>query len=82
MLQAVLVEPKWAVRMTEEDYRGLTPLILQPRHPYGRFDLDLNNEVEARSLQPRLSPELVQRTFPYRDEGALAKILAAFGTAT
>ncbi|MBB3397849.1 adenylate/guanylate cyclase domain-containing protein [Rhizobium sp. BK060] len=40
------------------------------------------NEVEARSLQPRLSPELVQRTFPYRDEGALAKILAAFGTAT
>ncbi|MGR9190476.1 adenylate/guanylate cyclase domain-containing protein [Rhizobium leguminosarum] len=36
------------------------------------------NEVEARSLQPRLSPELVQRTFPYRSDGALAKLLAAF----
>ncbi|MBB3133541.1 class 3 adenylate cyclase/tetratricopeptide (TPR) repeat protein [Rhizobium pisi] len=38
-----------------------------------------HNEVEARSLQPRLSPELVQRTFPYRNEGALAKLLGAFG---
>ncbi|WP_425484154.1 Tn3 family transposase [Allomesorhizobium camelthorni] len=28
MLQTVLVEPKWAVRMTPEDYRGLTPLRL------------------------------------------------------
>ncbi|UVD55508.1 adenylate/guanylate cyclase domain-containing protein [Rhizobium sp. Pop5] len=37
------------------------------------------SEVEARSLQPRLSPELVQRTFPYRDEGAVAKLLGAFG---
>src|SRR3546814_6049761 len=27
MLQTVLVEPKWAGRMTPEDYRGLTPLI-------------------------------------------------------
>ncbi|TCR69591.1 class 3 adenylate cyclase [Rhizobium sp. BK376] len=40
------------------------------------------SEAEARSLQPRLSPELVRRTFPYRDEGALAKVLGAFGPAT
>ncbi|RUM21434.1 adenylate/guanylate cyclase domain-containing protein [Rhizobium vallis] len=38
-----------------------------------------HNEVEARSLEPRLGPELVRRTFPYRDEGALAKLLGAFG---
>ncbi len=41
-----------------------------------------SREVEARSLQPALSPELVRRTFPYRDEDAIAKLLGAFGTAT
>lgn len=40
------------------------------------------HEVEARSLQPALTPELVRRTFPYRDDRALAKLLSAFGTAT
>jgi adenylate cyclase len=40
------------------------------------------SEGEARSLQPQLSPDLVRRTFPYRDEGALARILGAFGPAT
>ncbi len=38
-----------------------------------------SREVEARSLQPGLSPDLVRRTFPYRDEDALAKLLRAFG---
>lgn len=46
MLQAVLVEPKWAVRMTEEDHRGLTPLIYSHVNPYGRFDLDLNSRID------------------------------------
>ncbi|ANM11320.1 MULTISPECIES: adenylate/guanylate cyclase domain-containing protein [unclassified Rhizobium] len=41
-----------------------------------------SREVEARSLQPALSPELIRRTFPYRDEDAIAKLLGAFGTAT
>ena len=46
MLQTVLVEPKWAGRMTPEDYRGLTPLIYSHVNPYGRFDLDLNNRID------------------------------------
>lgn len=46
MLQTVLVEPKWAGRMTEEDYRGLTPLIYSHVNPYGRFDLDLNSRID------------------------------------
>jgi TnpA family transposase len=46
MLQTVLIEPKWAGRMTPEDYRGLTPLIYSHVNPYGRFDLDLNNRID------------------------------------
>lgn len=46
MLQTVLVEPKWADRMTPEDYRGLTPLIYSHVNPYGRFDLDLNSRID------------------------------------
>jgi TnpA family transposase len=45
MLQSVLVEPKWAGRMTPEDFRGLTPLIYSHVNPYGRFDLDLNHRI-------------------------------------
>src|SRR3546814_8374643 len=46
MLHTVLVEPKWAGRMTPEDYRGLTPLIYSHVNPYGRFDLDLNDRID------------------------------------
>src|SRR3546814_19567143 len=46
MLQTVLVEPKWAGRMTPEDYRGLTPLIYSHVTPYGRFDLDLTERID------------------------------------
>ncbi|QGM48321.1 Tn3 family transposase [Methylocystis heyeri] len=46
MLQAVLVEPKWAGRMTPADYRGLTPLIYSHVNPYGRFYLDLNSRID------------------------------------
>ena len=46
MLQTVLVEPKWADRMTPEDYCGLTPLIYSHVNPYGRFDLDLNSRID------------------------------------
>ncbi|MFC0307938.1 MULTISPECIES: transposase [Sphingomonadales] len=43
---AAQVEPKWAGRMTPEDYRGLTPLIYSHVNPYGRFDLDLNDRID------------------------------------
>uniref|UniRef100_UPI0039894166 Tn3 family transposase n=1 Tax=Rhizobium meliloti TaxID=382 RepID=UPI0039894166 len=46
MLQTVLVEQKWADRMTPEDYRGLTPLIYSHVNPYGRFDLDLERRID------------------------------------
>ncbi len=46
MLQTVLVEQKWADRMTPEDYRGLTPLIYSHVNPYGRFDLDLKSRID------------------------------------
>lgn len=50
MLQTVLVEPKWAGRMTPEDYRGLTPLIYSHVNPYGRFDLDLSSRIDFGQL--------------------------------
>src|SRR3546814_1304374 len=46
MLQTVLVEPKWAGRMTQEDYRGRTPSIYSHVNSYGRFDLDLNDRID------------------------------------
>lgn len=50
MLQTVLAEPKWAGRMTPEDYRGLTPLIYSHVNPYGRFDLDLDSRIDFGSV--------------------------------
>jgi TnpA family transposase len=46
MLQSVLAEPAWSARMTEEDYRGMTPNIHSHLNPYGRFDLDLNCRLD------------------------------------
>ncbi len=45
MVQEVLSEPKWYDRMTEEDWRGLTPLFYLHINPYGRFDLDMNSRL-------------------------------------
>ena len=41
MVQEVLAEPAWAQRMTEEDWRALTPLFYGHVNPYGRFDLNM-----------------------------------------
>ena len=51
MMQAVLAEPKWSVRLTPEDYRGLTPLIYGHVNPYGRFDLNLNRRIDFEQTQ-------------------------------
>lgn len=45
MVQEVLTEPKWYNRMTEEDWRGLTPLFYLHINPYGRFDLDMESRL-------------------------------------
>jgi TnpA family transposase len=41
MAQEVLAEPAWQQRMTEADWRGLTPLFYPHVNPYGVFDLDM-----------------------------------------
>jgi TnpA family transposase len=41
MIQEVLASPAWSERLTEEDMRGLTPLLYGHVNPYGRFDLDM-----------------------------------------
>ncbi len=46
MVQSVLSEPTWANRLSERDYRGLSPLIYSHINPYGRFDVDLNNRID------------------------------------
>nr|WP_255606802.1 transposase [Asticcacaulis sp. AND118] len=46
MLQKVLQEPAWSRRMTEEDWRGLTPLIYLHVNPYGQFELDLEQRID------------------------------------
>ncbi|MCD4686679.1 MAG: Tn3 family transposase [Anaerolineae bacterium] len=45
MVQEVLAEPKWVDRMTEADWRGLTPLFYLHVNPYGRFDLDMAQRI-------------------------------------
>lgn len=46
MLQKVLQEPAWVRRMTEEDWRGLTPLIYLHVNPYGQFELNLEQRID------------------------------------
>lgn len=49
MMQSVLMAPAWSARMTEEDYRGMTPNIYSHLNPYGRYDLDLNDRLDFES---------------------------------
>ena len=46
MLQKVLQETAWSRRMTEEDWRGLSPLIYLHVNPYGQFELDLEQRID------------------------------------
>nr|WP_282569084.1 Tn3 family transposase [Aliiroseovarius sp. S2029] len=46
MVQSVLSETSWANRLSERDYRGLTPLIYSHINPYGRFDVDLDKRID------------------------------------
>ena len=45
MVQEVLANPQWFERMTEADWRGLTPLFYRHVNPYGRFDLDMTQRI-------------------------------------
>ena len=41
MLQALLGQAVWRERMTEADWRGLTPLFYRHVNPYGTFELNM-----------------------------------------
>jgi TnpA family transposase len=45
MVQEVLAEPQWFNQMTEEDWRGLTPLFYNHVNPYGIFELDMTTRI-------------------------------------
>lgn len=45
MAQEVLGESTWYQRMTQEDWRALTPLFYGHVNPYGTFDLDMENRI-------------------------------------
>ncbi|WP_275527273.1 Tn3 family transposase [Herbidospora mongoliensis] len=50
LLQAVLRDPTWAAKLTDEDRRALSPLFWAHVNPYGRFTLDLNSRLDLGSL--------------------------------
>jgi TnpA family transposase len=45
MLQQVLAQDNWQNRLTEEDWRGLTPLFYLHINPYGEFSLDMTTRL-------------------------------------
>lgn len=46
MIQSVIGDPAWQVRLSEEDYRGLTPLIYSHINPYGRVELNMDKQID------------------------------------
>ena len=46
LLQAVLRDPAWAGKLTEEDRRALSPLFWSHVNPYGRFRLDMDTRLD------------------------------------
>jgi len=45
MIQRVLSQPGWFERMTEPDWRALTPLFYHHITPYGTFELDMDQRL-------------------------------------
>jgi TnpA family transposase len=45
MVQSVLSDTDWAARLSDHDYRGLSPLIYSHINPYGRFEVDLDKRI-------------------------------------
>lgn len=46
LLQAVLRDPAWANKLTDEDRRALSPLFWAHVNPYGRFRLDMDTRLD------------------------------------
>lgn len=43
--QEVLAQSAWSDRMTQADWRGLTPLFHRHINPYGSFDLNMDKRI-------------------------------------
>lgn len=44
-IQEVLADPVWRSRMTDDDWRALSPLIYHHVNPYGRIELDMTRRL-------------------------------------
>jgi len=49
LIQAVLADPAWRDRMTDADWRGLTPLFFSTVTPYGDFVLDMTRRIPLKT---------------------------------
>ena len=49
IIQEVLSEPHWKNKLTEEDYRALTPLFSTHINPYGLFPIDLGQRISIKA---------------------------------
>jgi len=59
MMQEVLAEPAWRQRMTEADWRGLTPLFYGHVHPSGLFDLKMISQRTKEALAAKKAQGVV-----------------------
>lgn len=51
MLQEVLAKPAWEKKLTQEDYRGLTPLFYGHINPYGTIHLDMTERLHLEPIR-------------------------------
>lgn len=51
MLQEVLLQPAWEKKLTQEDYRGLTPLFYGHINPYGTIRLDMTERLQFEPIR-------------------------------
>jgi TnpA family transposase len=51
MLQEVLLKPSWENKLTQEDYRGLTPLFYGHINPYGTIHLDMTERLQFEPIR-------------------------------
>ncbi len=51
MLQEVLGKPSWEKKLTQEDYRGLTPLFYGHINPYGTIHLDMTERLKLKPIR-------------------------------
>ncbi|ALC19415.1 Tn3 family transposase [Streptomyces pristinaespiralis] len=66
LVQQVLAEPTWAMKLSDEDRRGLTALFWSNVNPYGTFRLDMSKRLDlgptAAVPRPRTPADAVGRS--------------------